>query len=417
MPEQFLRFEMIHYPLWRRAVPRWMEPLRDAVLRQYYPVDADRNPPRDVREMAEHLVRWGIMPHADPAVIERGLINSAPQVIRPALSDPPQDYSGGKLRIPAQWEPMEKILISWGTMYPQVWAMHAQMVAGLTPVVDVEILVTTPMWACAIWLYLSWRGIENIERVRFVLIPTNDIWIRDYGPIMAYDQAGNRVVVNATYAVLPEYPQADDNAMPEHFAVENDFPLLPLKLNTEGGNLWSDGMGTLIMSEQIFYSNRYYDRARLERYLHDIFEFEKLIIAPRLTLEETGHIDLSVKLADRNTLLIGKAESRSTFEALRKTRRLFERETNALGEPYEIFELPTPPLYLNWFFYSVRRAYTNALTVNGRVLVPIYQIPQDEVALKVYKKAMPDYDIIPIDASKGINGLGAVHCMTKEIPK
>lgn len=420
MPENTnpLRFETIYYPLWRRKIPSWLKPISDAVLRNYYPVDADRYPPDSAHAMAQHLAQWDIMQgFVDTSTIERALINSQANLIQADLSAEPEQYSGESLRLPAQWEPMEKVLISWAVIYPQLWEMHAQMAEAISQVADVEILVSQEMWAHAIWLFLSWREKADMERICFTLIPTNDIWIRDYGPIVGFDPSGKRVAVNATYAVLPQYPQSDDNNMTEHFAAHHHIPVQALDLFTEGGNVWSDGEGTLIMSEQIFYSNRYYDRARLESYLHEIFQFDKLIIAPRLTLEETGHIDLVMKLANRNTILISKAQSRSTNEALLKAKRVFERETNALGEKYEIIELPTPPLYLNWIFYSIRRAYTNALTVNGSVLVPIYKIPQDDLALKIYESAMPDYRIVPIDASKGANGGGAVHCMTKEIPR
>jgi agmatine deiminase len=204
--------------------------------------------------------------------------------------------------------------------------------------------------------------------------------------------------------------------MVNRWAAHRNIPMQPLDLHTEGGNIWSDGQGTLLMSNQIFISNPYYDRDRLLEYLHTVFEFEKLIITPRLTLEETGHVDLLLKLASADTALVARADSFSTGEVLRKTRRLLERESNAKGQPYRVIELPNPSLYMNWFSYPIRRSYTNALTVNGRVLVPVYGITLDEIALRTYADAMPDYEIIPIDSHIGINGGGAVHCMTKEFP-
>jgi len=233
---------------------------------------------------------------------------------------------------------------------------------------------------------------------------------------MGVDAQGHRVALNPTYDVLPQYPQRDDNGMGARWAAHHDIALQPLALHTEGGNLWSDGQGTLIMSSQIFYSNPYYTRETLLAYLHSLFDFEKVIITPRLTLEETGHVDLLVKLATPDTVFISAAQSFSTEEVLRKTKRLFQRERNAAGTPYQIAELPTPSLYLNWFNFTIRRAYTNALTINGCVLVPVFGIKQDDIALRTYEKYMPDYNIIPIDSSVGINGGGAVHCMTKEVP-
>jgi agmatine deiminase len=65
----------------------------------------------------------------------------------------------------------------------------------------------------------------------------------------------------------------------------------------------------------------------------------------------------------------------------------------------------------------VWRSYTNSLTVNGRVLVPIFRVPQDSRALAVYQSALPEFEIIPVDCSRAANGGGAVHCLTKEVAK
>ncbi len=80
-----------------------------------------------------------------------------------------------------------------------------------------------------------------------------------------------------------------------------------------------------------------------------------------------------------------------------------------------MLELPALAPYMNWGVYAIWRSYTNSLTVNGRVLVPVFRARQDEQALAVYKSAMPDYEIVPIDCSQAANGGGAVHCLTKEV--
>lgn len=416
MFQKFLRFEDIIYPVWRRKVPTLLKHLTDPLYKAFYPVDIDLQAPEDALTMAQYLVDWDIMPHSGIASLADELERCAAPISVLTSSAKAEAYTGAPVRIPAQWEQMERILMSWGRMYPQVWDMHAQMVEALSQVVRVEILVPTDLWARAIAVYLDWRGKAKTANLEFLILPTNDIWIRDYGPIMGISPTGQKVAVNAIYDVLPHYPQAADNAMTEHWAAQHHIPVMPLNLHTEGGNLWSDGQGTLLMSSQLFFSNRYYTRDTVLEYLHTVFDFQKAIITPRLSLEETGHIDLLVKLANPNTVFVSAATSFTTEEALRKCKRLFQRETNAKGESYEVIELPTPPLYLNWFSYTVRRSYTNALTVNGRVLVPTFKIPEDELALKLYEKHMPDFEIIPIDSSIGIHGGGAVHCMTKEVP-
>lgn len=410
-----LRFEYIVYPVWRRRLPAWLRPLAEAVLPLAFPVDADRQPPRSPEQMARYLSEWEIMDWS-PSELVHQLTDTRLNLSHANPNAEARIYNGDPLRIPAQWEQTERALISWGNIYPPLWPMHATMAEAISHVATCEILVPDEWWGRAVWIYLLQRGYADMSRIQVLVLPTDDIWIRDYGPVMARTRIGQRVAVNPPYAVLPQYPQARDNSMTELWAAHHDIPVLPFDLHTEGGNLWSDGLGTLIMSEQIFYSNRYYDRDRLLRYLHRVFDFEKLIITPRLTLEETGHVDLLVKLGAPDLVFVSAATSLTTAQALRKTRRLFERERNAQDQPYRVVELPTPPLYLNWFSYTIRRSYTNALTINGRVLVPVFGLASDDLALQTYAAHLPDHEIIPIDSRIGINGGGAVHCMTKEIP-
>ncbi|MAU09796.1 MAG: hypothetical protein CL607_08250 [Anaerolineaceae bacterium] len=411
----FLRFEYIVYPLWRRAVPNWLKPISEQAFGRVFPVYVDQHPPQELTEMARYLGDEGIIDGGDLNDIV-ALLENAPKPCVVDLDASPPAHDGSLVRIPAQWEHTERVLMSWGAIYPPLWPMHAQMAEAISQVAEVEILVSSELWGRAVWAYLQQRGRANMARIHPLVLPTNDIWIRDYGPIMGVDASGQKVALNPIYAVLPQYPQGLDDGMTNAWSAYHGYPVQPLNLHTEGGNLWSDGQGTLIMSSQIFYSNRFYNRRTLEDYLHTVIDYDKLIISPRLTLEETGHVDLLMKLASADTVFVSANTSASTYQVLNKAKRQFERETNAQGQPYNVIELPTPELYLNWVTYSIRRAYTNALTVNGRVLVPVFGIPQDDIALRTYETHLPDYDIIPIDSAVGINGGGAVHCMTKEVP-
>jgi agmatine deiminase len=204
--------------------------------------------------------------------------------------------------------------------------------------------------------------------------------------------------------------------MAGRWAAHNELPARKLDLRTEGGNLWSDGAGTLVMSDHIYVRNPDLSPDEIERRLRETLAFDRLILVPHLVMEETGHVDLLIKLADARTVLVSAPVGMNAAR-LEEAAAIFQRETNARGEPYRVFTLPSPPFYLNWGLFPVWRSYTNALTVNGRVLVPIFGVHTDEAALAVYRDAMPGHEIIGIDCSATANGGGAVHCLTKEIPR
>ncbi|MBI5667120.1 MAG: agmatine deiminase family protein [Chloroflexi bacterium] len=429
-----VQFNPVPYPLWRRDFPAPVKAVLRPALRRFMPVDADEQPPDTPEAMAAYLARWGLLHGRDEGAACDWLRQHSTPVETVRLDAAPRPAPDDLVRLPAQWERLEAVILAWPVLYPALWAQHAQMVEAIAPVADVVITILTPMWAQAVNLFLNQRqdSLANRpypeappvsksqsvygERLRFLHLPTDDIWVRDYGPIVGYGADSGRVCVKTVYDPLPRYPQQRDDAMAERWAAHETIPVRHLDLHLEGGNLWTDGAGTLILSEQVFYSNPSLSRAALEARLHAVFDFQKLIITPRLKREETGHVDLLVKLASADTVLVSTPTVWLNSDRLRTAADVFRRETNAAGQLYRVLELPSPPLYLNWGVYPIWRSYTNALTVNGRVLVPVFGIPDDERALAVYRQAMPDYDIIPIDSRASVNGGGAVHCLTHEIP-
>jgi agmatine deiminase len=413
----FLRFDYIPYPLWRRQMPGLLRAAAAPLFRRYLAADVDLNPPMTPAALARYLARWGLLNGTSEADAARALTEPPAQFERSREGIQPQPAAIQPLRLPAQWEPMETVILTWPILYPPLWAQHAQMVEAITPVASVTVLVPSALWASAAHCFLAKRGQAVLDKVRFLELPTDDMWVRDYGPIVGLDESGGQVCVKTTFDPLPRYPQTRDNAMPLRWAAHEEIPVQSLDLHLEGGNLWSDGAGTLIMSEQTLIANPGLTHQALADQLRRVFNIQKLILTPRLKREETGHVDLLVKLANPTTLLVSAPTVWYNGDTLRRAADLFRRETNAAGQPYRVLELPTPPLYLNWGVYPIWRSYTNSLTVNGRVLVPVFGLDLDEHALAVYRAALPNHAIIPIDCRAGVNGGGAVHCLTKEVPR
>ncbi len=393
-------------------MPGWLRSLSLPLLERWTAASADLRPPETPETMAAYLLRWRLVDPVERDAALRALaepygIETPVFSIQPAFAEP------GPVRLPAQWEPIETVLLSWPVFFPVLWPVHAAVAAAVAPAAPVTILVPSALWAAAVRFFLERSRAVDMERVRLRVLPTDDIWVRDYGPVIAQDAHGRRICLKFIYDPLPSYPQDKDDAMALRWAAQAGIPARQIALHLEGGNIWSDGQGTVIVSVHAFHANP----SLTAEHLQAVLGAEKLIVTPRLEREETGHVDLLVKLANARTVLLSRATGWLNGDNLRWARQVFETTTNAAGERYRIFELPTPPLYLNWFVYPVWRSYTNALTVNGRVLVPVYGLREDAEALAIYRAAMPDYTIIPIDCSASMNGGGAVHCLTKEIPK
>lgn len=410
-----LGFDFVPYPLWRRRFPAALGTRLAPLWQRWLAADADTTPPTTPDAMARFLARWKL----NRGETVEGICRALESDTQPLEQAPPADhtpipYQGGPLRLPAQWEPLESVLLTWPVFYPPLWEAHSQMVEAITPVAEAVIHVPSETWGRAVRWWLTKRQ-ADLTRVRIVVLPTDDIWIRDYGPFVGLDENGSQVVVDAIFDPLDTYPQERDDTMPARFAAGRGLPYKALDLHIEGGNLWSDGAGTLLMSDDVLHRHAELGREGVTERLHAVFQFEKLIITPHLRLEETNHIDLLVKLADARTIFIGAPTTGLNDARLRAAADLLHDETNTAGERYQLIQLPMPPLYLNWGIFPVWRSYTNALTVNGRVLLPVFGVPQDRRALDLYRRYMPDYEIIPVDCAATAPGGGAVHCLTKEV--
>jgi len=418
-----LQFDFIPYPLWRRSVS---SPAARVLFRLGVNALTAGNQPMDTPEnltparLADALTRWNMLPAGMSAqdvklALERAVTVEyvAENVV--AHADPPDV----PIRLPAQWEPIEAVITAFPVLYPPLWKVHAAMIQAIAEVARVDVLIPHTAWSAAIklWMDAFYPGIVW-ERVRFIVTPLNDIWVRDYGPIVGHDSHGKQVAIDARFSPLSAYPQAEDDRLPVRWAALRGMPVHHLPLYTEGGNIWSDGAGTLIMSDELIdrHAQLGLSRDQVESDMHRYYAFEKLILTPRLWREETGHVDLVCKLADAHTILVGAATPFKNADRLRAARALFGRETNAAGERYRVIDLPMPQVTLNWGVYPIWRSYTNSLTVNGRVLVPVFGLPSDSAALRIYQAAMPDHQVIPIACEAAVKGGGAVHCLTKEIP-
>src|SRR5690348_6032002 len=61
------------------------------------------------------------------------------------------------------------------------------------------------------------------------------------------------------------------------------------------------------------------------------------------------------------------------------------------------------------------RTYTNAVFVNKTIILPTYTQQYDTTAVRIYREALPGYNIQSINCNSIIPASGAIHCITKEV--
>ena len=260
----------------------------------------------------------------------------------------------------------------------------------------------------------------NMDHVVFQVIPTNSVWIRDYGPWWIIEPENSRAIIDLVY----NRPRPLDDAYPESAAEYFGINYYGLGLIEAGGNMLLDGQGAVIVSNVIFDGSQGFDptltQDQLEQYFLDYFGVHKVIVTPHLINDGTGHIDMFVKLINDSTIIVGEYENQSAgypgnYDICNQVASQLANETNGAGRPFNIIRMPMPP-YNNGITYT----YINSLIVNNKVLVPIYglstEFANDDSVLALYETIMPGVEAVGFDCNQIIPANGAIHCIAMKVP-
>ena len=88
------------------------------------------------------------------------------------------------------------------------------------------------------------------DQVELWNIPTNDLWCRDSGPIIAFDDSGQRVVSHIQFNGWGnKQPHNNDAQIAKRVAAALELNVIPTGLVGEAGGIETNGAGTLIAHE------------------------------------------------------------------------------------------------------------------------------------------------------------------------
>ncbi len=190
----------------------------------------------------------------------------------------------------------------------------------------------------------------------------------------------------------------------------------------EGGSIDSNGEGLLLTTEGCLLNpnrNPELSRDQIETRLLEMLGVEKILwLGDGIVGDDTdGHIDdLSRFVAPRTVVTaIEDDPADGNFAPLRENLRRLEAMTDLEGRRLEIVPIPMPPPVV----YEGQRlpaSYANFYVANKVVLLPTYNHPNDESAQSTLAKLFPGRDVIGLDCTDLIWGLGAFHCLTQQVP-
>lgn len=338
------------------------------------------------------------------------------------------------MRMPAEWEPHASTWFTWprpdGISFPErydaVPPVYAELIRHLVKVEEVNINVwDAEMENLVRGLLTKYK--TPLERVSFHHFPAYEPWCRDHGPIfLVRDRQGRheRAVVDWGYnAWGDKYPPYDlDDAVPQHVAKLRGLHLFTPGMILEGGSIEVNGRGTLLTTESCLLNrnrNPNMDQNEISRCLKDYLGVERIIwLGDGIVGDDTdGHVDDLSRFVNPTTIVTVVEENidDANYHALQENYRRLRMARDTDGKLFNVVKLPTPGM-VEYQGQRLPASYANFYIANKLVLVPTFRHANDKVAVKTLQDLFPDREVVGVDSTDLIWGLGSFHCITQQEP-
>jgi agmatine deiminase len=320
--------------------------------------------------------------------------------------------------MPAEWAPHERTLMAWPCR-TELWgaqldrareeyAATANAIAAFEPVTMV----------CASEEHAAEARSRLTVDVEVTVVPIDDSWLRDSGPMFVLDAAGRRAGVHFGFnAWGGKFRSWDRDAAIGGLLIDRiGDPKYVAPFVLEGGAINVDGEGTLLTTEQCLLNpnrNPSLSREEIERGLRDYLGVRRIVWLGAGLAEDRdtdGHVDLIAAFTRPGQVLLQSAPpGNPNHEPMLENRGRLE----AAG--LDVVDFPILP-YAQVEGDEVACSHLNFYLCNGAVIVPVAGRPTDAEALERIAAAYPGREVVGVPGVTIAFGGGGPHCITQQVP-
>lgn len=332
-------------------------------------------------------------------------------------------------RFPAEWESQSAVLIAWPNAdgdfsrylndVEQAYCFIAQTIAEHQRLI---IVAKDDEHQRHIQ-----QSLEDNNNISYLYADINDIWVRDT-VFLTVEEDGITQLCNFRFNGWGgKYAHDLDNALNQRLLTS---PLFQGKAHQhydfvlEGGSVESDGAGTVLTTKQCLLNpnrNPRYQQAEIEQLLLRTLGATRVLWLdqPNLSGDDTdAHIDTLARFCSVDTIAYTSCDDADDdhYASLNAMAAQLQALRTEQGQAYNLVALPMPKPIYDPDGRRLPANYANFLIINDAVMVPVYQDPNDTVALARIAECFPDRKIIATPCRPIVHQYGSLHCMTMQFP-
>lgn len=335
------------------------------------------------------------------------------------------DHEGTWLQWPHQYE----YELSYRNSLDAIWVAMTQALVGGE---KVHIIAYDNTEKNRIISLLTAASIP-LTNVDFYIFPTNDVWVRDNGPIFVYDTNGNLLIEDWGFNGWGgKYNYNLDNPIPTSISDSIGIPVVNLNsiMTCEGGAVELDGNGVLMACKSSIISqspansvrNPGMTQSQAETILSQYLGISKFIWLDGNVGDPDDitdfHIDGFAKFLNSDTLVTMSNSDLVYWGASTADISTLYGASNINNIIYIKIYLPlTQNNVVTTLGKNLGKgSYVNYYVANNVVLVPNYNDPNDAVANSIIQELYPNRKVVGIDVRNLYEKGGMIHCVTQQQP-
>ncbi len=332
--------------------------------------------------------------------------------------------------IPAEWETHKAIWTCWPSA-ADLWEDNLIPAQGEVATMIKALMASTPEGGAGDKVHVLASGSQAAEQARAVLpqsvevhnVPFGDIWLRDTGPIFAKLKSAPVALRFGFNGWGGKYDLDHDDTVGDEVARLSTAPVMNADFILEGGAVDHDGEGTVLTTRQcVLNPNRHAGWTQSEADAHfarSLGAKKILWLSEGLLNDHTdGHVDNIARFIGPARVMMMQPfgdddPNREVFGAIAAELSVM---TDAAGRRLEVIKVPSPGLVSDDEGRAMPASHLNFVIGNSTVVVPHYNTPSADAALRVIAAAFPGRRVVGVTSKALLSGGGSFHCITQQEP-